>query len=263
MSNNIISSDTFDHIFEGWSIWLEPCPIEAEDIINEMQSLSSQCGGVKKGVSMFPPHCTLLYNLAPSSIKEREKNPVEYDGSKSSKEEIGAKMLQKCVNTFVKIMTDSTSELQHSSKPIIELIPSSFYFFPYPKEADNGRGFGCVIPLMMLKNTAELQRLHEIVAKVFPPDERHGEKGEQVSNYSTSQSNKEKEKNDDKAKGEFIPHMALVYAPECHHELLRQHTEEMKTSKPHFLRPLKAKYISLWSTEGKLKDWRLITRIKL
>ena len=56
----------------------------------------------------------------------------------------------------------------------IKLMPTSHYYFPYPKTADGGKGFGCCISLLILETTPALASLQEIVQATFPPDERHG-----------------------------------------------------------------------------------------
>jgi len=152
----------------------------------------------------------------------------------------------------------------------LELIPKSFYFFPYPKEADDGRGFGCVICMILLQNTDPLLRMHRAAAAVFPSDERHGHDKSHGHNSVTS---KEDSDNDAGANGDlegckvegekFIPHMALVYAPEKYRQWLELETERMNVSKRHHLKPMEARYISVWSTEGQIKDWRIIARIQL
>ena len=312
----------FDHKFEGWSIWLEPCPIEAAEIVQEMKKLSSQCGGPKEGTHLFPLHCTLLYNFKPPStrlsngFKDNKKNRyLCHDGLKEEEED-SIKMLQKCIEKFYQACDDHTSsqeeevvERMSSSSPLsstlprthcIELNPSDFYFFPYPKEADNGRGFGCVISMLLLENNKNLQMIHDIVAEMFPPDERHGGSGKHENNNEEQTGNEgathdkldyidegmvkdkknpdkessksihnhshntSKEEARQKKKSKFIPHMALVYAPEVYHIPLQQSTARMKTSKAHFLKnPMRAKFLSLWSTEGTLKDWKAIAKIEL
>eukprot|EP00544_Gedaniella_sp_CCMP2646_P011049 CAMPEP_0202485298 /NCGR_PEP_ID=MMETSP1361-20130828/4169_1 /ASSEMBLY_ACC=CAM_ASM_000849 /TAXON_ID=210615 /ORGANISM="Staurosira complex sp., Strain CCMP2646" /LENGTH=199 /DNA_ID=CAMNT_0049114165 /DNA_START=82 /DNA_END=678 /DNA_ORIENTATION=- len=180
------SQDKFDHSFEGWSVWIEPDEEESADIAKEIESLSLKCGGAESGVFPFLPHCTLLYNISDMSEKIND-----------SSEKLMEILLYKCVDKFRestgKSQDDVTRESSTLHQPSMQLvlllllIPTSFYYFAYPKHADNGKGFGCVISLILLENTIALQQLHAAVTATFPQDER--------------QSN-------------FVPHMSLVYAPE-------------------------------------------------
>jgi hypothetical protein len=63
--------------------------------------------------------------------------------------------------------TATTNEQHH-----MQFVPKSFYYFPYPKHADNGKGFGCIISLILLEKMLMLQLLHAAVTTVFPPDEQ-------------------------------------------------------------------------------------------
>jgi len=259
-NSNNNTKNVFNHQFEGYSVWLEPCQDEALQIIQEMNVLSTTCGGQKRGTHPFALHCTLLYNFNPimldnskyndcsdygSDVLDKISDDYEQDNRSSLYKDIGSKLLHQCVDQY-------NQTLQQNNKVIptthLELNPTDFYFFSYPKEADNNRGFGCVISMLLLEKNHNLEHLHNIVSKVFPLDERHGRKDE------THESKNEA----------FRPHMALVYAPEIYHDSLKQYTEEtLKISKSHLLKPIKAKYLSLWSTKGTLKDWKLIARVGL
>jgi len=150
----------------------------------------------------------------------------------------------------------------------IKLIPKSFYFFPYPKEADGGKGFGCVISMILLENNNDLLRMHQATASVFPSDERHCQDPNHNQGEGGSGAYDTKDTSDDlkgcKIEGvKFIPHMALVYAPENYQTWLELETKKMNASKRHLLNPMKARCMSVWSTEGQIKDWRIIARIIL
>lgn len=155
-------SSQFTHVFSGWSIWIEPTSESdsAKNVTAEMKTMADKCGGEGNGVYFFAPHCTLLYNFNASRL-------VELDGNEGlSDREIGKKMLQECRHLYHHHREgrsdddgDETiidNEMQagankNTSPP--NLIPTSFHFFPYPKEADNGKGFACVIPFLLLLNT--------------------------------------------------------------------------------------------------------------
>ena len=273
----------FDHCFEGWSIWIEP---EENDIINNtMKELSGSCGGESKGVFPFIPHLTLLYNLPPTIIA----NSTADDGAAKQEEE-GLRLLHLCWDEFV------LKEPKHSCRPCC-IVPSQWYYFHYPKSADNGRGFGCSIAMVLIRQEKWLMGLQQICQKVLGPDER-------LSN--------------------FIPHLSFVYAPEIRSQylenyvaikqsqqvlLLTSNTDdtscddkeekekesasvkmpEERTDHQHADTPittnteegngtsksrihndgnhagvgLPVKYLSLWSTQGCIQDWYRIAKIQI
>mmetsp|Transcript_50346 Transcript_50346/g.151616 ORF Transcript_50346/g.151616 Transcript_50346/m.151616 type:complete len:244 (-) Transcript_50346:283-1014(-) len=229
--------ECFDHEFSGLSVWLEPCPDEVASLIDEMESLSRQCGGPSRGLHNFAPHCTLLYNIAnpfesAEAVSRRDADPQL--GSQIDLTFLGKHLLDDCIREFEKRGGLSDPTVAKT------LDPKSFFYFEYPKAADDGRGFGCVISMLLLENNNYLQTLHESAAAVFPPDERHS-----------------------KSKGSFIPHMAMVYAPECEAGFLERRTKGMERTCRHLLKPLSAKYLTLWSTGGKLEDWYKIAQVEL
>ncbi len=254
-------SSAFTHRFSGYSIWIEPCTHDAKHILEEMKGLETLCSkdssGRDNGVHSFMPHCTVLYNFDPKDLElgdsivneivKHDHNDDDADDGAScesgcnSIEDIGRKMLLECLDLY-----RANDQIRKQSSIVdenceLELIPTDFYFFPYPKEADGGKGFGCVIPLLMLKNTPQLATLHSAVKHVFPSDERHSGEG------ST-----------------FVPHMALCYAPESYEDELRRYTEEVlkvDEEKKVLLRKMKGSYLSLWNTQGQLKDWRCIVKV--
>ena len=225
------SSMAFNHSFEGWSVWIEPCEKECEGMVKEIEFLAEKCGGADSGMHPFMPHCTLLYNLAPMA------------DAVLSKQELGHQMLQQCLDKFRHECSPESTTCQKNSDQTatanaqhVQLVPKSFFFFPYPKHADNGKGFGCVISLILLEKTSMLQLLHEAVTFVFPPDER--------------QEN-------------FVPHVSLVYAPETTTEWLQEQTLNMERHQKDLLQPVNARYLSLWSTQGQLHEWYRISRAEL
>ena len=215
-------SQCFDHIFEGWSVWLEPCPETSQNIFEEVNFLRDQCGGSAQGAHSIVPHCTLLYNiLPPTTDREQEIK-------------IGKDLLHRSLVQYQQDGKQSSMQ-QHT------LTPTSFYYFDYPKTADHGRGFGCSISMLLLEKSCWINHLQQSVAAVFPPDERHS-----------------------KGTANFIPHMALVYGAECFGEWLREYTEmELVHQKKHLLSPFPVKYLSLWSTRGKTRDWYRIASVKI
>lgn len=270
-----LSTIKFDHKFEGWSVWLEPNPKQADEMIQVMNFLSIQCGGSDQGTHPFDLHCTLLYNFNPCHLIRRSEDANCQDDEEKHGElyrRIGTQLLQKCIYKYVDVLEKrnengiipESKSSSNSKERSIELTPSDFYFFPYPKEFDNGRGFGCVISMLLLENNNNLQDLQQVVSDVFPPDERQG-KNTNTKDVHQTNNNPPNDSNRQYPKKPFIPHMSLVYAPEIYHDYLKQFTDsQLKNTKAHWLhKPIQAKYLSLWCTKGTLKEWKLITRINL
>ena len=157
--------------------------------------------------------------------------------------------------------TRQDADTVRSTRPI-EMDATSYYYFPYPKTADDGRGFGCVISMLLIDNTPQLQSLHDAAYAVFPPDERHAEAG-----------------------GTFTPHLALVYAPECYGDWLQKWTDDAnaaastsnattaggggskgKSEDDHrtsLIGKMRAGCISVWRTEGSIDQWYKVASLEL
>ena len=230
---------TFSHKFSGWSVWLEPCGDASTSMKNIMKDLKDKCGGEERGLHEFTPHCTLLYNTHLDINQDPETNNESQILCEREKS-IGSMLLKRCIQKY-EIETKKLNALNKDKpKPSkFELVPTSLYYFPYPKMADDGRGFGCVIALVILENKEKgnLELLHQIVSSIFPPDERHGD-----------------------ASGTFTPHISLVYAPES--EIWLQN-EIIKPEYTKLLDPLPAKYLSLWRTQGEISEWYKVAHVQL
>lgn len=243
----------FDHKFSGYSVWVEPCPKAANLMRKEMVDLMGKCGGEKRGVYTFEPHCTLLYNtnIDAKQVAEctNESNKHDKLMNYESEKIIGERYLLGCLKQY----KEKVAEIQKGrslgkddENTIIDvrfdLVPTSLYYFHYPKEADDGRGFGCVILLILLDNKTEgnLELLHHAVSSIFPPDERHGE-----------------------ASGKFTPHMSLIYAPETETWLEEKVDLIEKENKTFLLDKLPAKYLTLWRTEGEISEWYKIAQVEI
>lgn len=79
-------STTFTHLFQGWSVWLEPCETGSDALVQEIQFLSEECGGADCGMHPFLPHCTLLYNIQHPTAKTSDGGE---EGTLQSKEQAG------------------------------------------------------------------------------------------------------------------------------------------------------------------------------
>ena len=277
---------SLDHSFSGWSVWVEPCPNETKDIKCEMNHLTQLCGGMDTSPP-FELHCTLLYNFkAP-----KECNTI------NEKEEYGNQMLLQCWELYQERMkrNNNNNDCCGDKEPNMTIVlnPTSFYYFHYPKEADGGKGFGCVISLLLLERTQELNCLQKAALHTFPPDERHDKQQQQQQQQqhqqqhietTTSATNRqnpnlnqskesqdtkpnmeeeEEEEEEEEKGGKFIPHMALIYAPEIYGDIVKTRTNELHIEKSNLLQPFRGHVLSLWSTEGKLNDWYLIARLSL
>ncbi|KAL3775808.1 hypothetical protein ACHAW5_005070 [Stephanodiscus triporus] len=280
----------FSHVFSGISVWLEPDPSQTSLLLNEMDFLAEKFGGRDSGVHRFLPHCTLLYNTSfPSAVR-----PIE---SRKMRRREGEDILRKCLTEYLRLDGRNSDR---NEPPRIKLTPTSHYYFPYPKSADNGKGFGCAISLLMLETTPELILLQDVIQKSFPPDERHGGVGDEGGVKSEE-------------KVEFRPHMTLIYAPENHEHVADGWLEEYTTSMDrarrfsHWVGPdddisnpgddddedisesrdgvvdaaedaserrrdgrpramagaWDARYISIWSTEGTLDEWFPIAKLDM
>lgn len=266
----------FDHQFSGYSVWIEPCPEEVGHLLDAMNTIQDFCGGVSSGAHHFSPHCTLLYNFSPDDLDDSQQLiPLEKEDKegrcqlKRRRKEIGEKLLQECLLAYKEAEKWTTPTVADGVNINIDLIPTKFMFFPFPKDADNGKGFGCVISLLLLEKTPNLERLHSIVRKTFPSDERHGR------STSSTADNEVSNHDHDPDQGKFIPHMSLCYAPECCHEKLEKYTDNVNSvnreqgnyesviNREMVMQLMKGRYLSLWSTEGQLKDWEFVARIPL
>jgi hypothetical protein len=251
----------FDHTFEGWSVWIEPCPEVSKNIFDEADLLREQCGSSARGVHLLVPHCTLLYNMNRPMVDRQHEEELGMDLLDQAKQLFRSQGHRRMDNDDDEIASSrmdcpcilddddeimsgwvADEEMTENSNDAtaFQVNPTSFYYFHYPKTADSGRGFGCSISMLLLEKSSWLVDLQQAVTAVFPPDERHANGAD------------------------FIPHMALVYAPECFGEWLKDYTEQvLVTNKQQLLRPFPVKYLSIWSTIGETKDWYRIAFLEM
>ncbi len=282
----------FSHVFSGISVWIEPDSTQTTLLTKEMDHLMQKCGGRSAGMHHFVPHCTLLYNTSfPSElckgVEQHDNDTVEAQ-RRIRQEQVAEELLAKCLAVYY-TRADKASDTRHSN---IQLKPNSHYYFPYPITADNGKGFGCAISLLILETTPELQLLQEVVKRMFPPDERHRLNADNLSSINRGDGDSRTE---NEVASTFRPHMALVYAPENHENVtngwLENYTTQMESEKRylHWIESSadaikdgidddvmeanklsdsskaswNAKYLSIWSTEGTLDEWYRIARVDL
>mmetsp|Transcript_6280 Transcript_6280/g.11191 ORF Transcript_6280/g.11191 Transcript_6280/m.11191 type:complete len:314 (+) Transcript_6280:233-1174(+) len=304
----------FSHKFSGISVWLEPDPAQGVPLVEEMDYLMDQCGGPEAGMHRIIPHCTLLYNTSfpsttvplPLCNEDNVKSTHRWNQKQQHLE--GEDLLRQCLREYrirrkrecCNCSSETPSrrmDANDNSIPRTKMIPTSHYYFPYPRTADDGKGFGCCISLLILETSPELQLLHDVVKNVFPPDERHGGKGDE---HATGEEEEEEEKKEDETirdEVKFQPHMALIYAPEDHENVVngwledrtlqmekqKQYLEWISTAnrletsendngdnaqknqnqKEHGPAAWDARYLSIWSTEGTLDEWFPIAKIDL
>lgn len=198
----------FDHEFSGISVWLEPD--HTEELSKRMDFLRRRCGGDESGVSQFLPHVTLLYNL---------QNKGQQDDPKA--------LLTKCWENFRSNKGNQTTSFS--------MIASDWYYFRYPKSADDGKGFGCSISFLGIQRSRWLEDLHQACLNFLGQGERDV----------------------------FIPHLSMVYAPEEKEDFLIRSTK-MESERGTLLNePMPIKYLSLWSTQGHISEWYPILRIPI
>jgi len=291
------------HKFSGISVWLEPDPSQSSLLMEEMDYLMQQCGGPEAGMHRIIPHCTLLYNTSFPFSELSIDSSAEAKSRRQQRD--GEDLLRQCLRDY-HIQQDQPcacssetpfNDIVPKNMSKIKMIPTSHYYFPYPKTADNGKGFGCCISLLILETTSRLKLLQEIVKQIFPADERHGGGEEHAT--------KHQQHDDDQPIQEevkFQPHMALIYAPEDHGNVTNGWLEERTSQMEHEKRYLQwisslndsensdtanggdiddmaemkqekqdqhgpaawdVKYLSIWSTEGRLDEWFPIAKIDL
>ena len=247
------SDGAFDHRFSGYSVWLEPAAPASCSRLRllqlTMQFLSKQCGGPQCGLHPFAPHLTLLYNIQLDGIGSSgcvdEANDDVCDATTVSR---ANDLLRQCLVEYRRIISaTSANDKTDKAKEPINMNATSYYYFPYPKNADEGRGFGCVISMLLIEKSRQLEALHDAVTSIFPPDERHGEAG-----------------------GTFQPHMALVYAPEHCGSNLEEWTKAREAFERKYqcaaeslLGGMSAKSLSLWKTDGTIDAWKRISSVDL
>jgi 2'-5' RNA ligase len=200
----------FDHEFSGMSVWLEPEPNAAMD--RKMGFLQQCCGGDECGVSSFDPHVTLLYNIHNSRFQDGDPQAT----------------LRKCWELF---QSKQENHLLHDAT----ISASDWYYLHYPKSADDGKGFGCSISLLLMEKSRWLEDLQQACVNAFGQGERKG----------------------------FIPHLSMVYAPEDAEPFLVKYTGEERKIKTFLKEPMPLKYLSLWSTQGRISEWYPILKIPM
>jgi 2'-5' RNA ligase len=244
---------TFNHVFSGWSIWIEP--EECDVLQKEMTHLQKTCGGPNnndRGVHPFVPHVTVLYNLQakldvdaadPEQLlrncwKQMQQRLKQTESMSSSSSLSSSLENETPATSSIEDQDINIKDEKELSSTKFRLNLTDWYSFLYPKDADGGRGFGCSIALLLVEPTTKwLVELHSACRQVFGNDERGGK-------Y-------------------FVPHLSCVYAPESCDELLLEYTKRQIRDQILIKSSLKARYLSLWSTEGTMDQWHRIAKISI
>lgn len=133
------ASTRFDHHFEGWSVWLDLEERDDENVA-QLRCLMDQmrCTAFQKEASKheFPLHMTLLYNF----------DLIVPDDDCLSEEEAAHRLLIHCSKRIRQTAPAATD---------VQLQPKEWFTLDYPKSADNGRGFGAAVGLLILEKTPE------------------------------------------------------------------------------------------------------------
>jgi 2'-5' RNA ligase len=222
----------FDHVFSGFSIWLELETVP--ELQDTMKSLVKSCGGPGCGVYEFVPHVTIQYNI-PSSLswrrcKQAIQDDLEHFWNRFLKERQETNEHKINDNTLCRSTTPSLPSFQGC------LTPYDWYYHYYPKHADEGKGFGASIVLLLIQNETWLQDLYQHCQDYWG-------KGERTV---------------------FIPHISLVYAPEDKGSYLKQYVEQQQQESRLLLHePIRLRYLSVWNTNGRIQDWARIAKVSM
>lgn len=130
---------------------------------------------------------------------------------------------------------------RYATRRGLSLLPTEFGNIKFPRSRG---GWGCSIAFLMIQpatcavyGSDWLDGLHEICLDTFGPDERGGH---------------------------LTPHLSLVYAPEDRYDYLQKYaSSKREKAYTKSLGGLPVKYLSLWSTEGRIQDWYRIAKIPL
>ena len=202
-------------------MWLEL--EERDENVAQLHCLMDQmrCTAFQKEASKheFPLHMTLLYNF----------DLIAPNDDCLSEEEAAHRLLIHCSKRIRETAPAATD---------VQLQPKEWFTLDYPKSADNGKGFGAAVSLLIVEKDLALQQLHETVRSVFPDDERQ--------NHN------------------FTPHLSLVYAPQQSLQTLKTVTDRLQEEE-YLLNgaPLRAKNLSVWSTRGPTCEWYRVSTISL
>ena len=227
------SNDVFDYRFSGISVWLEP---GEDDALTQDSCSVTPLNRLKRKMSDLAETCggpsQGLHPFQPHAtvLYNMPKASVlahsALDGSESDRlKDASTTLLNRCLEEYATVRKeDGTNHL--------ELRPTSTYAVFCPP-------FRCSISLFILELTRDMDKLHKIACKVFPQDERH------------------------QSGGTLHPHISLIYAPVNSLKLLQADANKLAKEEPFLLEPLRAKYLSVWSTEGTISEWKRIARVEI
>jgi hypothetical protein len=168
----------------------------------------------------------MLYNMPSNMFLQGSGSSADESSHDNDKlKDVAQNMLEECLREYKGKVGDDT---------VLELVPNYMNVFRFPP-------YRCVITFLYLSTTPALTELHQTLVRIFPPDERHD------------------------SGASLMPHMSLVYAPETMDTFLFEETKRIKndTTGTLLLRPMRAKYLSVWSTKGKTSDWVRIAKVEL
>ena len=172
----------------------------------------------------FSLHMTLLYNF------ELLSGSSALDNGAVSEEVAAQTYLIECREKLVQQLPFS-----NAMSVGLQLRPKEWLTFDYPKCADNGRGFGAAISLLLVEKDETLLAFQQAVGSVFPVDERQN----------------------------FTPHLSLVYAPQQALSVLTSKTDQLQKEQVLLNESMRATSLSVWSTRGKIQDWYRVSSINL
>lgn len=257
-----LSPPILSHKFSGVSIWLELEPTSkfTTSIASTIESIASSASE-----PTFDPHATVLYNIDPHFLKNGDPQFLQ------------------------KKLTEVVARLPTNE---IILTPKKVVFFPYPRSADNGNGFGALMPFVLMKLSQPLVHLFEICKKLFPPDERHSglpnsrsirrclsdsnlaaneeltkipERTADVVHKKLSPSSKSHSFHTLDGGPAYTPHVSLAYLDIQRTDVMNAKVcEELEGSDGGgLMKTVRVKSVAAWWTEGGVGDWRRITGVDL
>jgi len=226
------SPPTTDFRFSNYSVWLQ-AEEDVEDVRSPWNSQIAKYGAV--GASGSPPfraHNTVLYNFPLPSPSD------------------AGRLLSESVARFREKFPPAPPEgggngaaAAAAAAAGVSMKPTKGMFFPYPRSADGGKGFGCKIMLVMLEKGEEIMGLFEAVKGVFPPDQRHSDAESGV---------------------EYQPHVAFSYTKLDNFEVGVEEKEVANIENDEeLMKERRGVVLSVVKTEGQVGDWRMICSVNI
>eukprot|EP00980_Cylindrotheca_fusiformis_P010597 scaffold2357_cov108-Cylindrotheca_fusiformis.AAC.4 len=227
LSSSLLSYETskFDHVFSGISVWLE------------LETTSSKTTTTMSATMKYLQDQCGGEKMGVSSFVPHVTLLYNLETCPDDPNAL----LTECWKQFIVSSNEEGTTTTTSSSPSLKAL--NWKCFRYPKIADDGKGFGCSIPYLEIETSPWLNRLYQTCQVYFGQGER---------------------------KGGFFPHLSMAYAPEDKHDFLmdyvnhqQQQHQHQQTARTLLTKPLPIKYLSVWSTQGRINEWYPMARIPI